>query len=162
MQEQIGRLRREILAEASLSASDLEPANVALAAARSCCDLLEPSLRKVINATGTLLHTNLGRAPLAEPALAAMRTVAEGYSNLEFDLASGRRGYRYSHVEKLLTQLSGAEAALVVNNNSGAVLLALSALGQGREAVVSRGELCGDRRFLPHSGCHGGWGAATA
>ena len=141
VQEQIGRLRREILAEASLSASDLEPANVALAAARTCCNLLEPSLRKVINATGTLLHTNLGRAPLAEPALAAMRTVAEGYSNLEFDLASGRRGYRYSHVEKLLTQLSGAEAALVVNNNSGAVLLALSALGQGREAVVSRGEL---------------------
>jgi L-seryl-tRNA(Ser) seleniumtransferase len=102
---------------------------------------LQPSLRRVINATGTLLHTNLGRAPLAAAALRAITDVAAGYSTLEMDMASGKRGERYSHVEDLLTRLTGAEAALVVNNNAGAVLLALTALGCGREAIVSRGEL---------------------
>ncbi len=115
--------------------------NVAAVAAEQCRTLLQPSLRKVINATGTLLHTNLGRAPLSEMVLKSIQSVSEGYSNLEFDLDNGQRGYRYSHVESILTRLTGAESALVVNNNSGAVLLALTALGRGREAVVSRGEL---------------------
>ena len=142
VQQQVKSLREEILANGALaSPGSLEVAEVAAAAARQCRTLLRPSLRKVINATGTLLHTNLGRAPLAPAALRAIEDVAAGYSNLEFDLTQGCRGYRYSHVEQLLTRLTGAEAALVVNNNSGAVLLALTALGRGREAIVSRGEL---------------------
>lgn len=101
----------------------------------------QPSLRHVINATGTLLHTNLGRAPLCEAALSAIDHVSRSYSNLELDLASGKRGHRYSHVDQLLCRLTGAEAAAVVNNNAGAVLLALAALAQGKQAIVSRGEL---------------------
>jgi len=100
-----------------------------------------PSLRQVINATGTLLHTNLGRAPLSSAALQAVNDVASSYSNLELNLETGKRGHRYSHVDELLCRLTGAEAAAVVNNNAGAVLLALTALAQGDEAVVSRGEL---------------------
>ncbi len=141
VQQAIGDLRRELLQQGSVDKDRLTPAAVALVAWRLCQSLAEPSLRKVINATGTLLHTNLGRAPLADQALQAINDVAAGYSNLEFDLDSGVRGHRYSHVERLLCELTGAEAALVVNNNSGAVLLALSALGQGKEAIVSRGEL---------------------
>ncbi len=100
-----------------------------------------PSLRPVINATGVVLHTNLGRAPLSAAALAAVMRVARGYCNLELDLDTGRRGSRYAHAEKLLTALTGAEAALVVNNNAAAVLLALHTLARGREVVVARGEL---------------------
>jgi len=142
VQELIGNLRQEILKTGKIDPSDrLLPENIAAAAAQNCRKFLQPSLRKVINATGTLLHTNLGRAPLSAQSLHAINTVAAGYSNLEFELDSGCRGERFSHVEKLLTQLTGAEAALVVNNNSGAVLLALTALAKGREAIVSRGEL---------------------
>ncbi len=141
VQQAIGDLRRELLQQGSVDRGRLEPVAVAQVACRICQSLVEPSLRKVINATGTLLHTNLGRAPLADQALRAINDVASGYSNLEFDLDQGVRGHRYSHVERLLCELTGAEAALVVNNNSGAVLLALSALGQGKEAIVSRGEL---------------------
>jgi L-seryl-tRNA(Ser) seleniumtransferase len=100
-----------------------------------------PSLRRVINATGVLVHTNLGRAPLAEAAIARVVEVAGGYSNLEYDLARGERGSRQDHLAELLARLTGAEAALVVNNNAAAVLLALAALAEGREVVVSRGEL---------------------
>ncbi|HWP34940.1 MAG TPA: L-seryl-tRNA(Sec) selenium transferase, partial [Thermodesulfobacteriota bacterium] len=100
-----------------------------------------PSLRRLINATGVVLHTNLGRSVLAPEAIAAMETVAAGYSTLEFDLASGERGSRHAHVERLLTALTGAEAACVVNNNAGATLIALNTLAAGREAIVSRGEL---------------------
>ena len=100
-----------------------------------------PSLRRVINATGVLVHTNLGRAPLAEAAIARVVEVAGGYSNLEYDLARGERGSRQDHLGELLARLTGAEAALVVNNNAAAVLLALAALAEGREVVVSRGEL---------------------
>ena len=100
-----------------------------------------PSLRRVLNATGVLVHTNLGRAPLAEAALARVAEVGAGYSNLEYDVGRGERGSRQDHLAALLGQLTGAEAALVVNNNAAAVLLALAALADGREVVVSRGEL---------------------
>ena len=102
--------------------------------------LENPSLRPVVNATGVILHTNLGRAPLSQEAMVAMDTVAKGYSNLEFDLKSGTRGSRQVHVELLLCQLTGAEAALVVNNNASAVLLGLTALAKRREVIVSRGQ----------------------
>ena len=110
---------------------------VARAAAR-----LRPSLQRVVNATGVIVHTNLGRAPLSDPARAAVLRAATGYSNLELDLGDGRRGSRHEHVEALLRELTGAEAALVVNNCAAAVLLATAALaGDGREVVVSRGQL---------------------
>ena len=102
---------------------------------------LEPSLRPVINATGVILHTNLGRAPLADDAIAAMARVAAGYSNVEYDLREGRRGHRHVHAERLLRALTGADGALVVNNNAGAMLVTLAGLAAGREVVVSRGEL---------------------
>jgi L-seryl-tRNA(Ser) seleniumtransferase len=100
-----------------------------------------PHLRRVINATGVIVHTNLGRAPLAEAALDRVREIARGYSNLEYDLAAGARGSRQEHVADSLRRLTGAEAALVVNNNAAAVMLALAALAEGREVLVSRGEL---------------------
>lgn len=100
-----------------------------------------PSFRRVINGTGVILHTNLGRAPLSEKAAQAVCDAVRGYSNLEYDLESGSRGSRYSHVESLLCRLTGAESALVVNNNAAAVLLILSALTAGGEVPVSRGEL---------------------
>jgi len=99
------------------------------------------SLRRVINATGVVLHTNLGRAPLATEAIDAMVSVASGYSNLEYDIAEGRRGSRYVHCESLLCELTGAESALVVNNNAAALVLALSTVASGRGVIVSRGEL---------------------
>ncbi len=104
--------------------------------------LKQPSLRRVLNATGVLLHTNLGRAPLARAAQAAVARVAGGYGNLELDLETGRRGSRQAHVQGLLCQLTGAEAALAVGNGAGAVLLAVAALaGQNRGVIVSRGQL---------------------
>ncbi len=103
-------------------------------------DLENPTLRPLINATGVVLHTNIGRAPLSREAILAMEAVSKGYSNLEFDLDSGRRGSRNVHVEQLLCQLSGAEAALVVNNNASGVLLSLTALARRKEVIVSRGE----------------------
>lgn len=102
---------------------------------------LTPNLVPVINATGVILHTNLGRAPLAQEACQAVADLARGYSNLEYELDQGRRGSRHSHLEALLCQLTGAEAAAVVNNNAGAVLLSLAALAGGREVVVARGQL---------------------
>src|SRR5919198_1314533 len=100
-----------------------------------------PRLRRVVNATGVIVHTNLGRAPLAGEALERAREVGGGYSNLEYDLAEGGRGSRQYHVAAILRRLTGAEAALVVNNNAAAVMLALAALAEGREVLVSRGEL---------------------
>lgn len=119
-----------------------------------------PRLRRVINATGVIVHTNLGRAPLAAAALAQVTEAARGYSNLEYDVEAGRRGSRQTHVAELLHRLTGAEAALVVNNNAAAVLLALAALAEGREVIVSRGELIeiGDGFRIPdvlvRSGAH--------
>ncbi|HET7458437.1 MAG TPA: L-seryl-tRNA(Sec) selenium transferase [Gemmatimonadaceae bacterium] len=103
--------------------------------------LERPSLRPLFNATGVVLHTNLGRAPLADAALAAIARTAGGFSNLEYDVEQGARGSRYSHCVSLLTELTGAEDALVVNNCAAALVLALNALADGREAIVSRGEL---------------------
>ena len=100
-----------------------------------------PQLRPVINATGVIINTNLGRAPLSSAALQAVQRVASGYSNLEYALAEGERGSRHSHVTALLRELTGAEAALVTNNNAAAVLLALSTLAIGREVIISRGQL---------------------
>ena len=102
--------------------------------------MASPSLRPVINATGVILHTNLGRAPLAASALARVAALG-GYTNLEYDLASGQRGRRDVHAERLICRLTGAEAAVVVNNNAGAILIALTALAAGREVIISRGEL---------------------
>jgi L-seryl-tRNA(Ser) seleniumtransferase len=102
---------------------------------------ITPSLCVVINATGVVIHTNLGRAPLAAEAIAHVGRIAGGYTNLEYDLDAGRRGQRQIHGERLLCQLTGAEAALVVNNNAAAALVTLAALAAGREVIVSRGEL---------------------
>jgi L-seryl-tRNA(Ser) seleniumtransferase len=117
-----------------------------------------PALRRVINATGVIVHTNLGRAPLAEAALARAMDVGASYSNLELDLSSGTRGSRQDHVADALRRLTAAEAALVVNNNAAAVLLALAALADGREVVVSRGELLeiGDGFRIPDVLAHSG------
>ncbi|MFC1904678.1 L-seryl-tRNA(Sec) selenium transferase [Chloroflexota bacterium] len=104
------------------------------------CAMEKPSLRPVINASGIIIHTNLGRAPLSKEAIVAMNTVASGFCNLEFDLDSGVRGSRNTHIESLLCQLTGAEAALVVNNNASAVLLVLTALVKRKEVIVSRGQ----------------------
>jgi L-seryl-tRNA(Ser) seleniumtransferase len=101
----------------------------------------QATLTKVINATGVIVHTNLGRAPLSDEAMAAMDLVGQGYSNLEYDLGDGSRGSRYVHAEGLLKRLTGAGAAMLVNNNAGAILLVLTALGRGRKAIISRGQL---------------------
>jgi len=113
----------------------------AAAIADRLADLSRPSLRRVINATGIVLHTNLGRAPLADAALDAISAVAAGYSNLELDLERGARGSRYVHCASLLRELTGAEDALVVNNCAAALVLALNTVAEGREALLSRGEL---------------------
>jgi len=126
-----------------LAGEDVEPDPEALrdAVARRASQLERGSLRPVINATGVVLHTNLGRAPLARQAAEATARIARGYSNLEYDLEAGKRGSRGDHLEALLRELSGAEAAVAVNNNAAAVLLGLAATAAGREVVVSRGQL---------------------
>jgi len=127
-------------ARAAIAAGD-DPGDVAAAAVAALEQLESPSLRRVLNATGVIVHTNLGRAPLASAARERVEEVAGSYSNLELDLESGSRGSRQDHVAGALRRLTGAEAALVVNNNAAAVLLAVAALAEGREVVVSRGEL---------------------
>jgi L-seryl-tRNA(Ser) seleniumtransferase len=114
---------------------------LATAAAERLAELAQPSLRRVVNATGVVLHTNLGRAPLAPAAVKRVTEIAAGYSNLEYDLERGERGSRGAHVEALLCELAGSEAALAVNNNAAAVMLALAALAGDGEVLVSRGEL---------------------
>jgi L-seryl-tRNA(Ser) seleniumtransferase len=120
--------------------ADVDPEAIAVRAAARLSEK-RPSLRPVLNATGILLHTGLGRAPLGEEAVAAVANVARGYCNLEFDLDSGARGRRTTGVADLLRRLTGAEAATVVNNNAGATILALRSLALGREVIVSRGQL---------------------
>lgn len=130
-------------ARAEIAAGE-PPAELPALAARLVTQLrrdLAPTLLPVINATGIVIHTNLGRAPLSEAARQAMLAVAAGYSNLEYDLEAGGRGSRYVHAERLLCELTGAGAALVVNNNAAAVTLLLRTIATGREVVISRGEL---------------------
>jgi len=136
------RAALEAARETILAGGESPSQKVILAqAARSIAARLGPTLGPVINATGVIIHTNLGRAPLSQAARGAMEAVAVGYSNLEYDLEAGQRGSRYLHAESLLCQLTGAEEALVVNNNAAAVLLMLTALAQGRGVIISRGQL---------------------
>ncbi|HEU4965619.1 MAG TPA: L-seryl-tRNA(Sec) selenium transferase [Bacilli bacterium] len=120
---------------------DLDRERLAHQVAHLVRERFEPHYRPVINATGVVLHTNLGRAPLADAAVAAIERTARGYTNLELNLATGERGSRYDHVEELICQLTGAEAAMVVNNNAAAVLLILTEMAKGRKVVISRGQL---------------------
>ncbi|HWC28667.1 MAG TPA: L-seryl-tRNA(Sec) selenium transferase, partial [Dehalococcoidia bacterium] len=121
--------------------AEVSPDAIAVAAVERAYASLRASLRPVINATGVIIHTNLGRAPLSDAAVAAMAAVGRGYSNLEYSLDAGERGSRYDHLEALLCRVTGAEAAIAVNNNAAALLLTLSALAQDREVVISRGQL---------------------
>jgi L-seryl-tRNA(Ser) seleniumtransferase len=133
---------RTVLARARLEIGEgADPGEIVDRVLEELARARRPSLRRVLNATGVLVHTNLGRAPLADAAIARVVEVGSGYSNLEYDLERGERGSRQDHLAELLGRLTGAEAALVVNNNAAAVLLALAALAEGREVVVSRGEL---------------------
>ena len=136
---ELDALRQDILAGSCTSLPSEDALCAAIAARLRMAG--RPSLRPVLNATGVPLHTNFGRAPLAESAVDAVCAAARGYSNLEYDLETGARGSRHAHVAHLLRALTGAEDALAVNNNAAAVLLALSALTAGREVVISRGEL---------------------
>ena len=135
----------------------LEPGNLQARLDQALAAVRRPALRRVLNATGVLVHTNLGRAPLARAALDRIADVG-GFSNLEYDLSSGSRGSRQDHLAPLLRRLTGAEAALVVNNNAAAMLLALAALAEGHEVVVSRGELIeiGDGFRIPDVLAHSG------
>jgi L-seryl-tRNA(Ser) seleniumtransferase len=138
VRDAVARLRQQILSgETDTVAPDALPALIR----QRVFQKQERHFKRVINGTGIIVHTNLGRSNLSQPAIDAVTEAAGAYSNLEYDLAHGRRGSRYSHVEGLLCELLSCESALVVNNNAAAVLLALSTLGQGREAIVSRGEL---------------------
>ena len=143
----IGALRaaaesiRQSLSRGELSAADDVAHLIEHRAATALTAAARGSLRPLINATGVVIHTNLGRAPMSARALERILEVASGYSNLEYDIAAGGRGSRSVHAEGLLTALTGAEAAVVVNNNAAATMLILAALGGGREVVISRGEL---------------------
>lgn len=128
--------------DAAKSGVDLPPRDSLVSRAEAILDeWTRPTLQPVVNATGVILHTNLGRAPMSRAALDAMTLAARGYSNLEFDLSTGKRGSRTVHAEALLQKLTGAESALVVNNNAGAVLLVLSALAKGKRVVIARTQL---------------------
>lgn len=153
-EELIVRFGRELTLEALRRALDLSRYAIAegrqqqieivdlIASADSWLkELIAPTLRPVVNATGVVIHTNLGRAPASSAAIAAIMATAKGYSTLEYDLESGQRGSRTIHAEKLITRITGAESALVVNNNAAALLLMLAALCQGREIIISRGQL---------------------
>jgi len=129
--------RRAAILAGTITDPSIEPAHVAEVAT----ELARPQLRRVINATGVVLHTNLGRAPLSAAARAALDEIAGGYSNLEYDLTAGARGSRHDHLRGLLRELTGAEDAVVVNNNAAATVLGLAALATDREIIVSRGEL---------------------
>ncbi|MFZ5894811.1 MAG: L-seryl-tRNA(Sec) selenium transferase [Myxococcota bacterium] len=142
--ETLRDVRGEIVAaacESDISALSVSPETLGIHVRDRVNGRFRASLRRVVNATGIVLHTNLGRAPLAEAALEQVMDVGARYNNLELDLSTGERGSRYAHVEQILCRLTGAESAMVVNNNAGAVLLILAALCKGREVIVSRGEL---------------------
>ncbi len=135
-------VRRAMAAgDAAYSSEDAVIAELEAGAASRLGETFRPSLVPVINASGVVIHTNLGRAPLAAPAIARVAEIARGYSSLEYDLGRGARGRRDVHAEALLCRLTGAEAAVAVNNNAAATLIVLAALAAGREVIVSRGEL---------------------
>jgi len=134
-------LRRRMLEQGLPAEAELTPEAVASKAAQEAQRLARPSLRRVVNATGVVVHTNLGRSVLAQAALERLLALNRTYSNLEYDLEAGRRGSRYTHVAGLLQELTGAESSLVVNNNAAAVYLCLQTLAAGREVIVSRGQL---------------------
>ena len=138
---EMDELRKFIGATDSEEAAKEAIANVVSSIVKRAEKMLQPNMRRLINATGTILHTNLGRAPISEEHIKHIAEIATGYSNLEYNLEAGKRGERYSHFEKLLCKITGAEAAMAVNNNAAAVMLVLSSLGKGGEVVVSRGEL---------------------
>ncbi len=131
---------RDVLAEKRVSGASVDAAEAARAARARLAEHDRPTLRRVLNATGVILHTNLGRAPLSARAVEAMREAA-GAVSVEYDLASGRRGERHGHAARILAEVTGAEDGVVVNNNAAAVLLALAALAARREVIVARGEL---------------------
>ncbi len=143
IRDEVDNLRKQILnsSEDKLCKIEISREIVLRGAVEKARRLLEPSLRRVVNATGTVVHTNLGRAPLSSKIKEHLWEVAGRYSTLEYNVERGTRGSRYSHVESMLCRLTGAEAAFVVNNNAGAVLLVLSALAKNKEVIVSRGEL---------------------
>ncbi len=143
VQELICERRAELLAGDSVEAESVvaSPCFDSFAVMRKIEQLAALSLRPLINATGIIVHTNLGRAPLCKAALEAVERIARGYSNLEFDIEQGARGHRGVHIADCLRRICGAEAACAVNNNAAAVLLGLTALARGRDVIVSRGEL---------------------
>lgn len=141
IREELERLRQDILAGRKVSKNSLSKKNVTTLVKKRLQEKMLPNFRRVINATGVVIHTNLGRSILPASASEALVQAGTRYSNLEFDLGTGKRGSRYSLVEKLLCDLTGAEAALVVNNNAAAVLLVLDTFAKGREVIVSRGQL---------------------
>lgn len=133
----LAQARQDILDGSTCPSSE----RLLVAAEQILQQVMRPHLQSVINATGVIINTNLGRSPLSREALMAVQQVAGGYSNLEYDVEAGKRGSRHTHVTALLCELTGAEAALVTNNNAAAVLLALSTLATGREVIISRGQL---------------------
>lgn len=137
----LGRLRTKIQEGESVMESELSIEAVSDQIVERLNVISQPSLRRVINATGVVVHTNLGRSILAASVLEKFKSLGGGYSNLEYDLAQGKRGSRYAHVEDILVELTAAEAATVINNNAAAVLISLETLAKGREVVVSRGQL---------------------
>lgn len=137
----VDELRQAIIDGADIATDDLAAPAVARRAAELAAELARPSLRSLVNATGVVVHTNLGRSLLAEVALKRLIELNRTYTNLEYNLEKGARGSRYDHVAEILREITGAEAALVVNNNAAAVFLALQTLAQGREVIVSRGQL---------------------
>lgn len=138
LNEALNQVRQAILAGEDV---DISHSSVVAIAERKLTEKKRPNLRPMINATGTALHTNLGRALLSDKAVEATQRVNACYSNLEYNVEAGERGSRYAHIEDLLKELTGAEAALVVNNNAAAVMLLLTATTQGQEVLISRGEL---------------------
>jgi L-seryl-tRNA(Ser) seleniumtransferase len=141
VREVLAQLRREIISSSAFDETAIHPESIEKRITFTVENELAPSLRPVINASGVILHTNLGRAPLTLGVIEELRETATQYSNLEYDLSSGVRGKRDVHLSRLIERMTGAEAAILVNNCAAAVLVTLAALARGGEVIVSRGEL---------------------
>ena len=148
VRDELDRIRKQVLGGANCP----PPGEIEAALLARLAEAARGSLRPVVNATGVVVHTNLGRAPLSEDALAAMRAAAQGYTNLEYDLAAGERGDRYGHAEGALARLTGAEGAVAVNNNAAAVMLALAALVETRPSASAQGGPPGGREAADAGG----------